>query len=203
MRQNISLNQIKLRMKIGLYFGSFNPVHVAHLIIANHILNETDIEKVWFVVSPQNPFKSESSLLNEYHRLHLVKLATEDDNRIKASDIEFNLPKPSYTTATLAYLKEKNPEHEFCIIMGSDSFQNLHKWKNFEVIVNEYDVYVYLRPGFEVTNKLNAKLHIVEAPLLQLSATQIRQYVKEGKSIRYLVPENVREEIAKGGYYKK
>ena len=203
MRQNISLNQIKLRMKIGLYFGSFNPVHVAHLIIANHILNETDIEKVWFVVSPQNPFKSESSLLNEYHRLHLVKLATEDDNRIKASDIEFNLPKPSYTTATLAYLKEKNPEHEFCIIMGSDSFQNLHKWKNFEVIVNEYDVYVYLRPGFEVTNKLNAKLHIVDAPLLQLSATQIRQYVKEGKSIRYLVPESVREEIAKGGYYKK
>ncbi|MEQ1676299.1 MAG: nicotinate (nicotinamide) nucleotide adenylyltransferase [Chitinophagaceae bacterium] len=190
-------------MKVGLYFGSFNPVHVAHLIIANHILNETDIEKVWFVVSPQNPFKAESNLLNEYHRLHLVKLATSDDNRIKASDIEFNLPKPSYTTATLAYLKEKNPEHEFCIIMGSDSFQNLHKWKNYEVIVKEYDVYVYLRPGFEVTNDVNAKLHIVNAPLLQLSATQIRQYAKEGKSIRYLVPENVREEIEKGGYYKK
>ncbi|HQV61071.1 MAG TPA: nicotinate (nicotinamide) nucleotide adenylyltransferase, partial [Chitinophagaceae bacterium] len=118
-------------MKIGLYFGSFNPVHVAHLIIANHILNETDIEKVWFVVSPQNPFKTENSLLNEYHRLHLVKLATENDNRIKASDIEFTLPKPSYTVNTLAYLAEKHPEHEFCIIMGSDSFQNLPKWKNY------------------------------------------------------------------------
>ena len=111
-------------MKIGLYFGSFNPVHVAHLIIANHILNETDIEKIWFVVSPQNPFKVESNLLNEYHRLHLVRLATEEDNRIKASDIEFGLPKPSYTTSTLAYLAEKNPEHQFCIIMGSDSFES-------------------------------------------------------------------------------
>jgi nicotinate-nucleotide adenylyltransferase len=189
-------------MKIGLYFGSFNPVHVAHLIIANHILNETDIEKVWFVVSPQNPFKGEKTLLNEYHRLHLVKTAIEDDNRIKASDIEFSLPKPSYTTATLAYLKEKNPEHEFCIIMGSDSFQNLHKWKNYEVIVKECEVYVYLRPGFEVTNHVHAKLQIVDAPLLQLSATQIRNYIREGKSIRYLVTERVKEEIEKGNYYK-
>lgn len=189
-------------MKIGLYFGSFNPVHVAHLIIANHLLNETDIEKVWFVVSPQNPFKEEKSLLNEYHRLHLVKTAIQEDNRMKASDIEFNLPKPSYTTATLAYLKEKHPDHEFCIIMGSDSFQNLHKWKNFEVIVKNYEVYVYNRPGFEVNNNLNARLHMVDAPLLQLSATQIRQLIKEGKSVRYVLPENVREEIEKGGYYK-
>jgi nicotinate-nucleotide adenylyltransferase len=190
-------------MKIGLYFGSFNPVHIAHLIIANHLLNETDIEKIWFVVSPQNPFKEEKSLLNEYHRLHLVKSAIQDDNRMKASDIEFNLPKPSYTTSTLAYLKEKHPEHQFCIIMGGDSFQNLHKWKNYEVIVKDYDVYVYNRPGFEINNTLDAKLHVVDAPLLQLSATQIRKYIKEGKSIRYLVPENVREEIEKGGYYKK
>lgn len=189
-------------MKIGLYFGSFNPVHVAHLIIANHILNETDMDKIWFVLSPQNPFKSQSNLLNEYHRLHLVKVAIENDNRMKASDIEFNLPKPSYTITTLAYLKEKNPEHEFCIIMGSDSFQNFHKWKNNEVIVKEYDIYVYMRPEFKITNHVNARLHIVDAPLLQLSATQIRQNVKEGKSIRYLVPENVREEIEKGGYYK-
>ncbi|MEO7393904.1 MAG: nicotinate (nicotinamide) nucleotide adenylyltransferase [Chitinophagaceae bacterium] len=190
-------------MKIGLYFGSFNPVHVAHLIIANHILNETNIEKIWFVISPQNPFKSESTLLNEYHRLHLVKVATENDIRIKASDIEYNLPKPSYTSATLAYLKEKNPEHDFSIIMGSDSFQNLDKWKNYEVIIKNYSVYVYLRPGFAIDNRLNADLHIVDAPLLQLSATQIRKYVQEGKSIRYLVTESVREEIEKGGYYKK
>ncbi len=190
-------------MKIGLYFGSFNPVHVAHLIIANHILNETDIEKVWFVVSPQNPFKVESNLLNEYHRLHLVRLATEEDNRIKASDIEFGLPKPSYTSSTLAYLAEKNPEHQFCIIMGSDSFQNLHKWKNYEAIVKNYPVYVYLRPGFEVENHVGADLTILDAPLLQLSATLLRKYIKEGKSVRYMLPEKVLEEIEKGGYYKK
>lgn len=190
-------------MKIGLYFGSFNPVHVAHLIIANHILNETDIEKIWFVVSPQNPFKTETNLLNEYHRLHLVRLATEDDNRIKASDIEFGLPKPSYTTATLAYLSEKHPEHEFCIIMGSDSFENLHKWKNYEVIVKNYPVYVYIRPGFEATNNIGADLHLLDAPLLQLSATLIRKYIKEGKSVRYMIPEKVLDEIEKGGYYKK
>lgn len=190
-------------MKIGLYFGSFNPVHVAHLIIANHILNETNIEKIWFVVSPQNPFKTESSLLNEYHRLHLVRLATEDDNRIKASDIEFGLPKPSYTTATLAYLAEKHPEHEFCIIMGSDSFQNLHKWKNYEVIIKNYPVYVYIRPGFEISNSKGVQLHMLDAPLLQLSSTLIRKYIKEEKSVRYMVPEKVLDEIEKGGYYKK
>lgn len=190
-------------MKIGLYFGSFNPVHVAHLIIANHILNETDIEKIWFIVSPQNPFKSENGLLNEYHRLHLIRLATEDDNRIKVSDIEFNLPRPSYTTSTLAYLAEKHPEHEFCIIMGSDSFQNLHKWKNAEVIIKHYPVYVYVRPGFGVENTIGARLHLLEAPLLQLSATHIRKYIREGKSVRYMVPDKVWEEIIKGGYYKK
>ncbi len=190
-------------MNIGLYFGSFNPVHVGHLIIANHILNETEIEKVWFIVSPHNPLKKESSLLNEYHRLHLVRLATEEDNRIKASDIEFNLPKPSYTVNTLAYLSEKFPEHSFRIIMGSDSFQNLNKWKNFEVIVKNYPIYVYLRPGFEVTNELKADLQILKAPLLELSATQIRNYIKEGKPVRYMVPDKVLEEIEKGGYYKK
>ncbi len=190
-------------MKIGLYFGSFNPIHTAHLIIANQVLNETDIEKIWFVVSPQNPFKFESNLLNEYHRLHLVRIATEDDNRIKASDIEFNLPKPSYTTNTLAYIKEKHSEHEFSIIMGSDSFQNLHKWKNFEIIVENYLIYVYKRPGFDVMNNINAKLSLVDAPLLQLSATQIRKYIKEGKSIRYMVPDKVLEEIEKGNYFRK
>ena len=190
-------------MKIGLYFGSFNPVHVAHLIIANHILNETDIERIWFIVSPQNPFKSENGLLNEYHRLHLIRLATEDDTRIKVSDIEFNLPRPSYTTSTLAYLAEKHPEHEFVIIMGSDSFQNLHKWKNAEVIIKNYPVYVYQRPGFAVENTTGVQLQLLDAPLLQLSATHIRKYIREGKSVRYMVPDKVLEEIIKGGYYKK
>ncbi len=190
-------------MKIGLYFGSFNPVHTAHLIIANHILNETDIEKIWFVVSPQSPFKTDKSLLNAYHRLHLVRLATENDTRIKASDIEFNLPQPSYTVNTLTYLAEKFPEHEFCIIMGSDSFQNLPVWKNAEMIIKGYSIYVYRRPGFEVINTINARMQVVEAPLLQLSATYIRKCISEGKSVRYMVPESVFEEIEKGGYYKK
>ena len=189
-------------MNIGLYFGSFNPVHVAHLIIANHLLNETSLEKIWFVVSPQNPFKTSNGLLNEYHRLHLVKLATENDNRIKASDIEFTLPRPSYTSATLAYLREKYPEHTFSIIMGSDSFQNLGKWKNVDTIIRNHSIYIYRRPGFEVTETFNATIEIVDAPLLELSATLVRKNIQQGKSIRYLVPENVREEIEKGGYYK-
>ena len=190
-------------MKIGLYFGSFNPVHVAHLIIANHILNETDIERIWFVVSPQNPFKKEAGLLNEYHRLHLVRLATEDDTRIKASDIEFTLPKPSYTINTLTYLSEKHPEHSFAVIMVSDSFQNFNNWKNYEAIIKNYPIYVYLRPGFDIRDKLGADLRILEAPLLQLSATQIRKYIREGKPVRYMVPDKVLEEIEKGGYYKR
>jgi nicotinate-nucleotide adenylyltransferase len=189
-------------MRVGLYFGSFNPVHCGHLIIANHLLNESDLEKIWFIVSPQNPFKQGSSLLNEYTRLHLLKLATEDDARIKISDIEFNLPRPSYTSTTLSHLAEKYPDHDFSIIMGSDSFQNLHKWNNYEFIVNNYPIYVYRRMGFGIDNHIKALLKTVDAPLLQISATQIRQFVKSGKSIRYMVPEKVREEIEKYNYYK-
>jgi len=189
-------------MNIGLYFGSFNPVHSGHLIIANHILNETSLERIWFVVSPQNPFKVNHALLNEYDRLHLLQLATGDDPRIRISDIEFGLPKPSYTSVTLIHLTEKYPEHKFSIIMGSDSFQNLHKWKNYESIVHNYPIFVYPRPGFEVDNKLNATLEIVDAPLLQISATHIRQLIRDGKSIRYLVPDKVREEIEKWNYFK-
>jgi nicotinate-nucleotide adenylyltransferase len=190
-------------MKIGLFFGSFNPVHTGHLIIANHFLNTTDLEKIWFIVSPQNPFKESKTLLSEYHRLHLLKIATEDDNRIKVSDIEFNLPKPSYTATTLINLEEKYPGNQFGIIMGSDSFQNLHKWKNFETIVKNYPIYIYPRKGFDIKNEINATLITVDAPLVEISATEIRQLTKEKKSIRYMVPEKVREEIESGGYYKK
>lgn len=190
-------------MKIGLYFGSFNPVHTGHLIIANHILNQTDIDKVWFIVSPQNPFKENHTLLNEYNRFHILQTATEDDIRIKVSDIEFSLPRPSYTSITLAHLQEKYPDHQFSIILGSDSFQNLDKWKNYEAIIKNYPIYVYMRPGFEADNRIGAMLTILKAPLLEISATQIRQLIKDGKSIRYLVPDKAREEIEKGGYYKK
>lgn len=189
-------------MKVGLYFGSFNPIHVGHLIIANHILNATEIQKIWFVVSPQNPLKKSNSLLNEYDRLHLAKLAIDEDPRITVSDIEFKLPRPSYTVDTLTYLKEKYPEHEFCIIMGSDSYQNLDKWKNFEVLVKNYPIYIYMRPGHSLTSKYPVEPIVVDAPLLQISATDIRNLVKEGKSIRYMVPEKVVEEIERSRYYR-
>lgn len=190
-------------MKIGLYFGSFNPIHIGHLIIANHVLNETDLQKVWFVVSPQNPFKPSSTLLNEYDRLHLVQKATEEDDRLKAIDIEFSLPKPSYTVHTLAYLAEKYPSHEFTIIMGSDSFQNLEKWKNAETIIANYPILIYLRPQFEVTKTTKARATVLNAPLLEISATYIRECVQKGKSIKYLVPPAVEMEIERSNFYKK
>lgn len=189
-------------MKTGLYFGSFNPIHNGHLIIAQHILNETDLKQVWFVVSPQNPFKQQKTLLNEYDRLHLVNLAIKKSTRFKAIDIEFSLPKPSYTIYTLAYLQEKYPKHEFSIIMGSDSLQNLDKWKNAEAIMERYPIYVYTRPGFSAIQNKIAELHTLNAPLLEISATHIRKLIQDKKSIRYLVPEEVLEEIERSGYYK-
>jgi nicotinate-nucleotide adenylyltransferase len=191
-------------MKIGLYFGSFNPIHHGHLIIANHIVQNTDIEQGWFIVSPQNPLKQTAGLLNEYHRLYLIKIAIEGEKNLRASDIEFGLPKPSYTSNTLAHLHEKYPEHEFSIIMGSDSFQNITRWKNYEYILKNYPVYIYKRPNHEMTQGFpEASIIEVHAPLLEISATHIRESIKNGKSIRYLVPEKVQEEIEKGHYYKK
>ncbi len=190
-------------MKTGLYFGSFNPVHIGHLIIASYIANNTALQQVWFIVSPQNPFKASSTLLNEYHRLHLVRLATEDDNQLKVSDVEFKLPKPSYTIDTLTYLEEKYPQHEFFIIMGSDGLQNIEKWKNFDVLIKKYSFIVYKRPGFEVQPVTGANMIIVDAPLLEISSTTIRKQLKAGRSIRYLVPDKVMEEIERNGYYKK
>jgi len=189
-------------MNVGLYFGSFNPVHNGHLIIAQHILNETNLDQVWFVVSPQNPFKQQKHLLNEYDRLHLVNLAIEKSTQLKAIDIEFRLPKPSYTSNTLIYLKEKYPQHLFSIIMGSDSLQNLDQWKNADQIMENYPVYVYTRPGFENKQEKVRNLIRVKAPLLEISATHIRELIQSGKSIRYLVPDAVCDEIETAGYYK-
>jgi nicotinate-nucleotide adenylyltransferase len=188
-------------MKIGLYFGSFNPIHVGHLIIASFIANNTDVDHVWFVVSPQNPLKKSSTLLNEYHRLHLVQLAIEDDDQLKISDVEFKLPRPSYTIDTLTYLTEKYSGHSFSVIMGSDSMQNISRWKNYELLLNNYSFYIYQRPGF-VVDKLSEKIQILDAPLLEISSTEIRKLLKADKSIRYLVPDKVRIEIEKAGYYR-
>jgi nicotinate-nucleotide adenylyltransferase len=188
-------------MNIGLYFGSFNPIHIGHLIIGSFIANNENVDQVWFIVSPQNPFKSAGSLLNEYHRLHLVQLAIEGDPLLRASDIEFKLPRPSYTIDTLQYLTEKYPQHTFSIIIGSDSYENLHKWKNAKVILRDYPIYVYQRPGFEQEQPKEKNVSFLKAPLLDISATAIRKAIKEGKSIRYLVPEKVREEIERNNYY--
>lgn len=191
-------------MQVGLYFGSFNPIHHGHLIIANYLLENTDLDQVWFVVSPQNPLKPSVSLLNEYHRLFLVQAAIEGENKLKASDIEFRLPKPSYTVDTLTYLQEKYPNHQFSIIMGSDSFQNLPKWKNYSWLLQHYPIYVYKRPEHEALPSFPdaKKITVLNAPLLPISATHIRKNLKEGKSIRYLVPDAVREEIERNGYYR-
>lgn len=190
-------------MKIGLYFGSFNPIHVGHMIIANHVLNYTDLKKIWFVVSPQNPLKHSHTLLNEYHRLQLVRLAVDDNPALVASDVEFKLPRPSYTIDTLTYLKEKYPKNEFSVIMGSDSFQNIQKWKNYETLITSNRIIIYQRPGFDVKEAYPSILILDETPLLEISSTYIRKLIKQRKSIRYLVPDKTVEEIENFGYYKK
>lgn len=190
-------------MKIGLYFGSFNPIHIGHLIIASHIAENSDLDKIWFVVSPQNPLKPSHTLLNEYQRLHMVQLAIENDLRFKAVDVEFKLPKPSYTIDTLVYLEEKYPEHGFSIIMGSDSYQNIGKWKNGDLLQKKYPILIYNRPSFELKELENKKnISVLTAPLLDISSTLIRDNIKKGKSIRYLVTDLVYEELMNNNYYK-
>ena len=189
-------------MKIGLYFGSFNPVHHGHLIIASHVVQSTELDQVWFVVSPQNPLKPAAGLLNEYQRLYLIRAAIEGEKQLRASDIEFKLPKPSFTIDTLTYIREKYSQHDFSIIMGSDSYQNLTRWKNYEQLLKGTEFFIYVRAGFEnIPVYPNARTNILEAPLLQISATHIRNILKAGRSIRYLVPDVVKEEIERNHYY--
>ena len=191
-----------VRLKIGLYFGSFNPIHIGHLIIASHIANNTLLEQVWFVISPQNPLKKETSLLNEYHRKHLIDLSIEGEKKLKTSGVEFKLPRPSFTIDTLTYLSEKYPRHGFSIIMGSDSFSNIKRWKNYEILLKNYSIYIYERPGFPVPKGQDAHITVVQAPLLEISSTHIRELIHLKKSIRYLVPDIVREEIEQHQYYR-
>ncbi len=188
-------------MTVGLYFGSFNPIHIGHLIIANHIANNTSLNQVWFVISPQNPLKKERTLLNERHRKHLIDLCIEGEKKLRTNDIEFRLPKPSYTIDTMAYLSEKYPQTTFSIIMGSDSFTNIKRWKNYELLLKNYEIYIYERPGFKVKEKLKARLTMLQAPLLEISSTHVRELIRLKKSIRYLVPDIVKEEIESQQYY--
>lgn len=190
-------------MKIGLFFGSFNPIHIGHLIIGNYIAETTDLNKVWFVVSPHNPLKERSSLLNEFDRLNLVNLAIEGNDNLWVSNIEFFLPKPSYTIDTLTHLKEKYPEHEFSLIMGSDNINNIHKWKNFQQILDNHQIFVYRRKGDEqLTPSVQGKINFLDMPLLDISSTFIREAIKQGFSMRYFLPEAVYKYINEMNYYK-
>ncbi|MFM2206355.1 MAG: hypothetical protein RL213_330 [Bacteroidota bacterium] len=191
-------------MKIGLFFGSFNPVHNGHMVIASYLAEFTDLEQVWFVVSPHNPLKDKSSLLSDHHRLQLVKTAIGDYRKLKASNIEFSLPKPSYTINTLSYLFEKHPEHTFVLILGADNLETFKKWKNWEQILEAVELYVYPRRESDGGELLHhPKVKVVDAPLMELSATFIRKAIREGKDVRYMVPGAVWEQMREMHFYEK
>jgi len=191
-------------MKIGLYFGSFNPIHIGHLAIANYMAEYSDLDQIWFVVSPQNPFKQKSSLLSDYHRLELVNRSIENYTKLKASNIEFGLPKPSYTIDTLTYLKEKFPANEFSLIVGSDNLKSFSKWKNYELILQNHDLYVYPRPGFKDEEvQLDGNIHLVNAPLMEISSSFIREAIKNKKEIPYFMPEAAYSYLKEMHFYEK
>jgi nicotinate-nucleotide adenylyltransferase len=189
-------------MKVGLFFGSFNPIHIGHLAIANYMLEYSDMDKIWFVVSPQNPFKEKKSLLAEHHRLRLVDIAIEDDFRFKASNIEFSMPQPSYTVDTLAYLKDKYPEIDFVLIMGEDNLKGLHKWKNADLIINDYQIYVYPRDNKTLEKQLYDNVIVLNAPLIEVSSSFIRQAIKEKKDVRYFMNTRVAEYVKEMHFYE-
>ena len=203
-------------MKIGLYFGTFNPIHIGHLIIANHLAEYSGLDQIWMVVTPHNPLKNKQTLLDDYQRLQLVFLATEDYPKIKPSDIEFKLPQPNYTVNTLAHLQEKFPQHIFSLIMGEDNLKSLHKWKNHEIILQNHEIYVYPRISSELdtslkgelakqnsTFKNHPKIHIIDAPIVEISSTFIRENIKNKKNVQPLLPSKVWEYIDHNNLYKK
>ena len=193
-------------MKIGLYFGTFNPIHIGHLIIANHMAEHSDLDQVWMVVTPHNPHKKKSTLLDDYHRLHMVHLATENYTNIQPSDIEFKLPQPNYTVHTLAHLQEKYPKYEFSLIMGEDNLNSLHKWKNYEVILQNHDIYVYPRLNAGDMDEQFAnhpKIHRIGAPVIELSSTFIRNSIKNNKNVVPMLPGKVWEYVEHNLFYKK
>ena len=203
-------------MKIGLYFGTYNPIHVGHLIIANYMADYTSLDQVWLIITPQNPLKKKNTLLEDYHRLAMVELAIEDNDKLTASNIEFKLPQPSYTSNTLAYLKEKYPKHEFSLIMGEDNLRTLHKWRNYEDILANHSIYVYpralteqerneLKEETKTENKLTRHKNIIvcDAPVMKISASFIRNAIKEKKDVRYLLTEPVYKYATDMNFYKK
>ena len=192
-----------MKQKTGLFFGSFNPVHIGHLIVAAYMRDFTDLEQVWFVVSPQNPLKDKNSLLPDHHRLMLLKTAIENDPGLRVSDIEFKMPKPSYTIHTLTWLAEKYPDKEFVLIAGSDILESFHKWKNYEVLLEFYSVYIYNRPGSVPGKYLNhPSIKFFDAPLMEISSSFIRNAIGNGKDVRYMLPPGVWEYIKEMHFYE-
>ncbi len=188
---------------VGLFFGSFNPVHIGHLVIANYMANFTDLDEVWLVVSPHNPLKNKSGLADMYDRLEMVQLAIENSNKLKASNIEFSLPQPSYTIDTLAYLAEKYPNKDFALIMGADNLASLHKWKNYELILENYKLYVYPRPNCDTSTwEKHPSIVLTQSPQMDLSSTFIRKAIKAKKSIQFMVPDVVLDFIDKKSLYQ-
>ena len=192
--------------KVGLYFGTFNPIHVGHLIIANHMVENSDLDEIWMVVTPHNPFKKKSSLLENHHRFELVYRATENYEKLKPSDIEFKLPQPNYTVHTLAHISDTYPDKDFCLIMGEDNLKSFHKWKNYETILEHHHIYVYPRISDGVVDhqfKDHPKIHKVDAPIIELSSTMIRNGIKNKKNIKPLLTNEVWQYIDEMNFYKK
>ncbi|MBT5439403.1 MAG: nicotinate-nucleotide adenylyltransferase [Flavobacteriales bacterium] len=204
-------------MNIGLYFGTFNPIHIGHLVIANHIVEQTILDQVWFVVTPQNPLKNKSTLLKDSHRLAMVREAVYDSPKLKASDIEFGLSKPNYTASTLAHIMDKHPDHSFSLIMGEDNLRNFHKWKNYENILSNHTIYVYPRVltpqeedeykslNTDEIDKLRANKNIIycqDAPVMRISASFIRKSIKENNDVRFLLSEPVHKYVEEMHFYK-
>lgn len=192
--------------RVGLYFGTFNPIHIGHMVIANHMVEFSDLDEVWFIVTPQSPFKTKKTLLDNHHRYQMVFEATKDFPKLKPSTIEFDLPQPNYTINTLVHLEEKHGEaFHFCLIMGEDNLQSFHKWKNYEAILENYALYVYPRiseGSVQLQFKEHPKIHRVAAPIMEISSTFIRKNHKEGKNIRVLLPENVWQYLDEMNFYR-
>ncbi|MBT8253565.1 MAG: nicotinate-nucleotide adenylyltransferase [Flavobacteriaceae bacterium] len=192
--------------KIGLFFGSFNPIHIGHLVIANHLAEYSDLDQVWFVITPHSPFKAKRSLLEDHHRYQMVNRAVENYQRLRACDIEFGLPQPNYTINTMTYLQEKYPNDEFALIMGADNLKSFHKWKNYELLILEHDIYVYPRlsdHGEKSDLFDHDRVKHINAPIMEISSTFIRQAIKEGKQVRPMLPENVWVYLDEMNFYKK
>ena len=192
-------------MKVGLYFGTFNPIHIGHLVIANHMAEYGGLDQVWFVVTPQSPFKTKQSLLDDYQRLEMVYRATKDYPKLKHSDIEFGMPQPNYTINTLTYIQEKYPDYTFSLIMGEDNLKSFHKWKNYSLILKNHELYVYPRLTNVTSNPKEdvlKKVHRIDAPIMEISSTFIRKAIKQGKNVRPLLPDAVWQYLDEMNFYK-